>query len=224
MFRARAVLRHRRLRDGAGHAGAPACPRRQSMGRARARARGGRGRRQPARAAAVPRAGPLGRLLRHRHPLHRVHRRDRGPALALRRWIQRSHRGAAVRGPVAIRRGRVSRSDRDLLCHLRRRPRGLSRAARHRALAVRDRVPGHPRQRASHRLLRLRRDRIQDGGLHRLRRRGGAGGGPLHGAVRLRLARLDRLCAIDRSADLDRGGWPRRPARRPSRRRAGALR
>ena len=108
--------------------------------------------------------GPVGRLLRHRHPVHGLHRRDRGPALALPRWVQRSHRGAAVRGPVAIGRGRVSRSDRDLLCHLRRRPRGLSRAARRRALAVRDRVPGHPRQRASHRLLRLRRDRIQDGG------------------------------------------------------------
>ena len=196
----------------------------QSVDRTAARDRRGRVRRQPARAAAVPWTGPLGRLLRHRHPLHGVHRRDRGAALALRRWIQRSHRGAAVRGPLAIGRGRVPWSARNVLRHLRRRPRGLSRVASHRALTLRDRVPGHPRQRASHRLLRLQRDRIQDGGLHRLRCRGGAGRGSLHRTVRLRLAGLDRLCVVDRGADLDCGGGARHSAGRIPRRRARALR
>ena len=159
------------------------------VGRAVARGRGSRGRRQPARAAAVPRAGPVGRLLRHRHPVHGVHRRDRSPALALRRWIQRSHRGAAARRALAFGPGRVPRSARNVLRHLRHRPRGVSRIARHRTLPLRHRVPGHPRQRAAHRFLRVQRDRLQDGGLHRLRCRGRAGRGSLHLAVRFRLAR-----------------------------------
>ena len=131
LLRPRAVLRNRRLRDGPGHARAPARARRQSGSRSGARHRAGRGRRQPARTAAVPRQGPVGRILRHRHSVHGLHRGDRGPALALRRRLQRTHRSAAAgRCAVALGRERVARSRRELLRRLRHRPRRLPGAAR----------------------------------------------------------------------------------------------